>query len=392
MRLEGVTRVEQRLDLVLAPERYGVTVKEACQLWGVSRETFYVWRRRYEREGLGGLEDRSSRPARSPGRMAPDLENRIVDMRRAHPRWGARRIGAELRRQGRQSPARSSIERVLVRNGLLNPPAPAASPLQRFVREHPNELWQIDAKEWPLTNGTVAQIISCIDDHSRYCPASRAFAELSTQAAIATFDEAAGELGLPESVLSDRGTVFTARRTNGVGAFERHVWGFGIYTINGRAYHPQTQGKVERFHRTMGEWLADNGPFSTLRALNRSLDEFRHDYNHDRPHQSLADATPAEVWAATPPARPRPELAAERCRRESLHPTWPNGNLTYSVWVIGVGKEWASTKVRVIDLGHVIEIRDAAGELIRDVKPDYAKRYLGSGRPGGRRARPPSIT
>jgi len=267
-----------------AVERGELTVTEACRLWGVSRQTFYVWRRRRDGEGDGGLGNRSSRPRRSPGRMAPTLESLIVDMRRAHPRWGARRIRAELRRRGVEPlPARSSVHRALVRNGLVaerrrEPPA-----VRRFVRRRANELWQTDAKEWHLSDGTVVQVVSVLDDHSRLCGAVRAFAALSCEAAIEVFDAAAAALGEPEGVLSDRGGVFTGRSSGCVNAFERHLWALGVCTLNGRPYHPQTRGKVERYHRTLGEWLADGGPFADLGALDASLAAFRHDYNHARP-------------------------------------------------------------------------------------------------------------
>jgi transposase InsO family protein len=387
MRLEGVNRVEQRLDMVLAPERYGLGVSEVCSLWGVSRQTFYVWRRRYEAEGLGGLGDRSSRPTSSPGRMPSTLENRIADLRRAHPRWGPRRIRAELARQGLDPPARSTIERVLARNGLRSVAVSSAAPPRRFVRDAPNELWQLDGKDWVLADGTEVHIISVLDDHSRYCGATVAFFDETGQAAITVFDRAVAELGLPESTLADRGSIFTGRRTNCVVAFERHVWAYGVYTINGRGYHPQTQGKIERFHRTLIEWLEDNGPYRSLRGLNRSLEAFRQDYNHQRPHQALDDTTPAQVWAATPPAGPDPQLAAQRCRRQSLHTVQPNGTITYGPWFIAIGTAWARTKVQVIDVGHIIEIHDADGQLIREVKPDRDKHYLGTGNPRGRRPR-----
>lgn len=383
--------MEQRLDMVLAPEQYGVTVAEVCQLWGVSRQTFYVWRRRYEDEGLAGLEDRSSRPARSPARMPADLEARIVDMRQAHRRWGPRRIRSELERLGAAAPARSTIGRVLTRNGLVAPPPPAAPPPRRFVRQRANELWQLDAKQTVLSDGTAVQVISCLDDHSRYCGACTAFAELSSEAAIAVFDAAVAELGAPEATLADRGAIFTGRRTGSVNAFERHVWACGTITVNGRGYHPQTQGKVERFHRTLIEWLEDHGPFPTLSALNRSLRRFRHHYNHERPHQAIGGATPAEVWAAAPKAGPSPELAAEHCRRESLHTTSPKGSVTCGDWVIGLGLPWARTKVRIVDRGTTIEVRGPDGGLIREATPEHGRRYLGTGKRGGHRRRPEQL-
>ena len=380
MRLRGMDTVEQRLDMVRAIEDYGLTATEAAQLWGVSRETWHKWRRRYDSEGIAGLADRSTRPKNFPSRIEGRVEVEIVRLRTDHRRWGPRRIQAELRRRGLTAPAVSTIQAVFARNGLTALPPPKAKPVIRFQRERPNELWQIDAKEWALLDGTKVSIISVLDDCSRFCPAMGVVAgEFQGADAVAVFDAAVAVAGVPVSVLSDRGTQFTARRHNTVSAFERHVWATGAYTLNGRGYHPQTQGKIERFHRTLGEWLDDNGPFGTVDALQRCVEAFRDDYNHARPHQALSDATPAEVWASLERATPDLDATADRRRRECLRPTGPNGNLRYGQWAIGLGTTWANTKVRVVDLGHRIEIY-AGDELVRAMTPDSTKTYLGTGR------------
>jgi transposase InsO family protein len=386
MRMRGVGAVEQRLDMVLAPERYGLTVTETAAMWGVSRQTWHVWRRRYDAEGVAGLADRRSAPRSSPGRVSGRVETEVLRLRAAHPRWGPRRIRTELLRRGLPAPARSTIQRIFVRHGVLpTRPAPPPPP-QRFERAAPNELWQTDATDWVLADGAEVAIISVVDDHSRYCAAAVAAATATREDAIAVFDRAAAEIGLPQAVLSDRGTIFTGRTTGCVVAFERHLWSQGVATINGAAYHPQTQGKIERYHRTLSEWLTDEGPFTDLGALNDELDRFRADYNTARPHQSIGDITPAERFAATPRAAPDPHGTATRRRRESRRNTMANGNLGYGEWIIGLGTAWANTKVLIVDLGHTIEIR-SGDQLIRAVTPDHTRGYLGTGNP--RTGRPP---
>ena len=308
-------------------------------------------------------------------------------MRKAHRRWGARRIRVELRRHGvGQPPARSTIHGVLARNGLVRPVKEPSLPPQRFRREHPNELWQTDAKEVLLRDGTPLQVISDLDDHSRLCMWLWAYPALSAQAAIDVFDAASSAYGLPESVLADRGAIFTGLGFQSVNEFERHLWSLGVYTINGRGYHPQTQGKIERYHRTMQEWLDDHGPFDSIEDLNGSLQEFRRHYNDERPHQGdgMNDRTPAEVFHATERVSIDPDKAKDRCRRESVRRTSPNGNLGYSAWIIGLGSTWARTQVRIVDYGTVIEIYSVDDDLIRNVKPDYTRNYLGTGKPRGR--------
>ena len=380
--------MEQRRQMLDAVEQGDLTVTEACRLWGVSRETFYVWRRRRVAAGDAGLVNRSSVPRRSPGRIAALVESQIVDLRTAHRRWGARRVRVELVRRGVSAvPARSTVHQVLVRNGLVRAAAPKPpAPVIRFVRSKANELWQMDATEVELGDGTVMQVISALDDCSRYCGAVEAFPALSGQAAGGVFDAAAGELGLPESVLCDNGAIFTGRVKHCVNLFERHLWAHGVYTINGRARHPQTQGKIERYHRTLNEWLTDHGPFDTIGQLNTSLHQFRHHYNHERPHQGdgMNDHTPAEVFAAADKAGPNPTIAVERCRRETVRRTTPTGNVGYGEWTIGLGRAWGRTQVRVIDYGATIEIYSVDDDLIRQVKPDHTRTYLGTGKPRGR--------
>jgi transposase InsO family protein len=388
MRIEGVGVAEQRLDMVRAVKQDGLSVTEVCQLWGVSRQTYYVWERRYEAEGVDGLADRSSRPRSSPRRIQANLESFIVELRQTHPRWGARRIKAELTRRGRKPPSKSTIHTVLVRNGLVRPLPREPKANLRFERDSPNELWQTDAKEVPLANGTIAQVISVLDDHSRLCCAVDAFAELAGEHAVSLFDDAARAWGLPFSVLADRGVTFTGRGTNTVVRFERHLWARGVLTINGRPYHPQTQGKIERYHRTLGEWLDDQGSIADLAALRSLLVLFQRDYNECRPHQGIDDMTPLERWSASAPRGPAPELTADRRRRESIRSTGANGNLYYGEWVIGLGRAMASSKVRVVDLAYVIEIY-AGDQLVRSVIPDHTRSYLGTGLPRGRH-RPPT--
>jgi len=386
MRMAGVSRVEQRLDMVLAPERYGLTVAEAAAMWNVSRQTWHVWRRRYDEGGVEALVDRSSAPHHSPGRVSGRVELEILRLRAAHPRWGPRRLQSELRRRGLQAPSRSTIQRVLARHGVLPAVKPKPPPPRRFERSQPNELWQIDATDWVLADDTEVEIISCLDDHSRYAPASVAFLTETSEHAIAVFDLAVAEIGLPHSVLADRGSIFTGRVSGSVVAFERHLWSHGVLTINGRGNHPQTQGKIERFHRTLSEWLTDHGPYPDLDALNAELGRFLLDYNTLRPHQSLAEATPAERFAATPRATADPAGTLERRRRETRRTVNANGTINYGQWVIGLGTPWAHTKVLLTDLGHTIEIRDGL-TVIRAVEPDPTRHYLGTGakRPG----RPP---
>jgi transposase InsO family protein len=391
--LKVVTMAELRLDVLTEPLRSGETVADVCRRYGISRDTYYRYRRRYLAEGLEGLEDRSRRPRSSPAQIPVEVEIRICDMRRDHPRWGARRIRAELTREGIEAPAVSTVHRVLRRNGLVaaQPPRrPRAD--KRFEREIANDLWQIDATQIPLGNGTKAWVVNVLDDHSRYLLATLAGEAATGELAWDTFEIAASRYGLPRQVLSDNGLCFTGRLHGVEVAFEHSLSDLGVELINSAPYHPQTLGKLERFHRTLKDWLADEGPPFDLEHLGELLDGFRHHYNRQRPHQGIDDQTPAERYepAPLPPAQIR--LAGPG---EMTEPSYPphsiirkvgaTGSFGYQGKLIQVGTRWVGAQVRVIPIGELIHVY--YGErVIRTLTIDPDRYYQAlNGRHNGRR-------
>lgn len=381
----------QRLQIIQTPALKGWTVAQTCAFYGVSPSRFYVWRARFSADGLEGLRERSRCPRSSPNQTRAALEQRIVAMRRQHRRWGAQRIRDELIRAGIDPPAVSTIHQVLDRHGLIETgtPRPGAGPL-RFQRQRPNELWQLDAKEdWPLVDGTVAQIIDILDDHSRFLCAIRAWPHLSEDHAWATLDEATSSYGIPQQLLSDNASWLTGQHHDTVIEFERRCWQDGIDTIHGRPHHPQTQGKIERHHLTLAGWLADQPPAATLVDFQEQLDRYRHHYNHERPHQALGQArTPAEVYAATPKAEPAGHAPTATFTRIVSR----TGTVNYSGWSIHIGRAWAATVVTLIE--HQAKLRIVFGDellalvvLDRELHPNG---YISTGRPRGRPQRRPT--
>lgn len=379
----------QRLQIIQTPALKGWTVDQTCAFYGVSTSRFYEWRARFAAEGLEGLRDRSRRPVVSPARTSAELETRIVGMRKTHPRWGAHRIRDELLRAGVKPPAISTIHQVLRRHDLVDnarPRRPVAD--QRFRRALPNELWQLDAKEdWELAGGAVAQIIDIIDDHSRFLCALRAGPSLSEQFAWETLSGAVEELGTPQQLLADNAAWITGRFHGTVIEFERRCWLAGIDTIHGRPNHPQTQGKVERHHRTLTEWLTDQPRAATITELQHQLDRYRHHYNHKRPHQALGLArTPAEIYAATAKATPKPNSRTATFTRIVA----ATGVVNYSGWLIHIGRRWAGTVVTVTEQHAKLRIT-FGDELLASVALDrdlYPDRYISTGKPRGRPRRP----
>ena len=376
---------ELRFDVLFEPERTGETVADVCRRYGISRDTYYRYRRRYLEEGIEGLEDRSRKPRSSPNRIPAEVEIRIVEMRSGHPRWGARRIRAELTREGLEAPAVSTVHQVLRRNGLVatQPPRrPRAD--KRFEREICNDLWQIDATQIPLGDSSKAWAVNILDDHSRFLLATLTGPAATTDLAWDTFETAASRYGLPQQVLSDNGLAFTGRLHGVEVAFETNLRDLGVQLINSAPYHPQTLGKLERFHRTLKEWLTDEGPPWDLEHLQELLDGFRFHYNRHRPHQGIGDATPAERYenveqTSPPPPRIRPVDPAKINTPDYpphaiLRKATPVGNVGYNGKQIQIGYRWAGATVRVIHIGEIIHIY-YGDHLIRSLTIDPDRDY-----------------
>jgi transposase InsO family protein len=384
MALRTVTMAELRFEVLLAAERSGESVSEVCRRYGISRETYYRYRRRYLAAGIEGLEDQSRRPKVSPGRIDAALEAVICGMRRDHPRWGARRIHAELVRAGKSAPAVSTIHQALRRNHLVADQAPRRpKALRRFEREIANDLWQIDATEVHLTDQHKAYVLDVIDDHSRYLLAAIAAEAPTGEAAWDCFEEAASRYGLPRQVLSDNGLCFTGRLHGYTVEFETSLAELDVQLINAAAYHPQTLGKLERFHRTLKEWLADQGPACDLAHLQELLDGFRYHYNRDRPHQGIGNQTPAERYQS-----PSPEVVTGRTisvgfdqhgepiypPRATVRPVSAAGKLCYANKQIQVGRRWAGARIRVIVIDGLVHLYWGE-ELIRALAIDPTRHH-----------------
>lgn len=387
MALRVRTMAELRLEVVVERERTGASVAEVCRRHGISRETYYRYRRRYLAQGLEGLRDRSRAPIRSPGRIEPALEAEIRRMRTDHPRWGARRIRAELHRRGVDPPAVSTIHQALRRGGLVAPGPPRKpKALRRFEREVSDDLWQIDATRVLLATRRAAWVLDAIDDHSRYLLAAVAASRPTGEAAWDCFEAAATRYGLPRQVLSDNGLTFTGRLHGTEVAFERNLAELGVELVTSGPYHPQTLGKLERFHRTLKAWLADEGPARDLPHLQDLLDAFRHHYNADRPHQGIGDLTPAERYRFRPPVAEVPASLGVDHHGEPVYPPhsivrkpskW--GVISYQAHQIHLGSRWAGARVRVIPVGSLIHVFYGE-ELVRVLAMDPSVNYQASGR------------
>jgi transposase InsO family protein len=296
MREMSVT--EQRYRAVQGVLADGRTVSEVASQWEVSRRTLHRWLARYEGGGMEGLGDGSHRPAHCPHQMPAATEVMVLEMRRAHPYWGARRIALELNRKGVQpAPSESAVYRCLVRAAVIDPMTRRRrrETWKRWERGAAMELWQLDVVHgFLLADGTSAKALTGIDDHSRFCVSARLMVRERTQAVCDGFSSALQTYGVPQQVLTDNGKVFTGRFAQPPVEvlFDRICRENGVDHILTAPRTPTTTGKIERFHRTLREDFNTRQIFRNLKTAQEALDEWVTYYNTQRPHQSLADATP----------------------------------------------------------------------------------------------------
>jgi transposase InsO family protein len=297
-----------RLELVTLMRAEGANVAELARRFGVARKTAYKWLRRYEARGCTGLANESRRPRASPRRTAPSTEQAALAVRAAHPCWGGRKIAAVLRRQGEVTPpAPSTITAILHRHQRIDPPHDAAGRQgwQRFEQVRPNDLWQMDFKgHFLLRNGQRCHPLTILDDHSRFNLALRACADERAVTVQQHLTDVFQRFGLPARMLMDNGAPW--------GSHAEHPWTpltlwllrLEIGVTHGRPYHPQTQGKEERFHRTLKWELLRDHRLEDQAQAQAHFNPWRQSYNHERPHEALGLQVPADRYAPSPRAMP----------------------------------------------------------------------------------------
>jgi len=295
---KAVSVMEARIEFVLRAQRKEAPIGRLCAEYGVSRQCGQLWLGRYRQSGsFTALAERSRRPQRSPTKTPEPLEDRVVALRR-EVGWGARKIGVLLAEEGWALPE-WTIQRILKRRGLLGEPACRVQAVRRFERAEPNELAQLDFKgEYRVVEGRCYPL-SLLDDHSRYLLGLWALPSLKAEGVQGALEGLFRERGVPQALLLDRGVPWWST-SNGHGLTQLSVWLLDqdLELIHGRAYHPQTRGKVERFHRTLKERTAHEGLPETLAAWQAWARRFRTEYNERRPPEALGMRRPAQVYSA----------------------------------------------------------------------------------------------
>lgn len=351
-----------------------LNVTEAAAEYGYSRRHLQRLLKRYREDGLDAVEPRSRAPKTLPGATPQNVRQRVIDLRVQLTADGLDAgpvtIVWHLQREGHRRLSTSTVRRILHRAGLIEP-EPRKRPRSSYIRfeaAQPNEMWQSDFMHWRLEDGTDVEVLNWLDDHSRYLLSCTVHRPVTGDAVVATFLTIVDHYGVPASTLTDNGRVYTAKFGGGRNAFEQLLPHLGVQQKNGKPNHPQTQGKVERFHQTLKRRLAAQPPAQTIPELQHQLDEFRRYYNHQRPHRALERSTPGEAYHATPKAQPATARAPGhyRIRYDRLD---PKGRMTLRhagrIHHLGIGAGHARRRVLALADDTTVTVIDlSTGELL----------------------------
>ena len=293
-----LTVTQQRSEFLALARREDSNISELCRRFGISRKTAYKWLKR------DSVEDRPRHPKNSPKRSDTALEAQVLAVRDAHPAWGGRKIAHLLKRDQEIHVAPSTVTNILHRHGRISAEASeAATPWQRFEHPYPNALWQMDFKgHVGMNNGGRCHPLTILDDHSRYNILLLALANERGEGVQAALVQAFTQYGLPERINIDNGAPWARRG----GLTQLAVWliRLGIRLSFSRPYHPQTNGKDERFHRSLKAEVFAVHTLGDLQHAQQLLDNWRHCYNHERPHEALDMDTPVSRYRISPRTMP----------------------------------------------------------------------------------------
>lgn len=362
----------------------GARPSELIRSHPISESWLFRLLARYRAGGYAALEPRSRRPKTSPRQTPPHIRQAIVELRRELVEQGldagAQTISHHLQQRFGSSPSRPTIWRILKANDLVSP-QPHKRPKSSWIRfqaELPNEMWQADSTHCLLVDGSDVEILNLIDDHSRFCVASVAFRTVKAPDVLETFSVAAQSYGYPAKFLSDNAAVFSGASRKGRVALESELDRLGIDSRHSSPYHPQTCGKVERFHWTMKKFLAKQAPAESIAHLQLQLDAFRDIYNQQRPHRATGGRTPFQVFQARIKAQPATGSSAlqYRVRRDRL-----DGYGKVTIRYLGrlrhlyVSYKRRRQPVTLLVAGAQLKVVAEDGSILRELTLDSSRRY-----------------
>jgi transposase InsO family protein len=344
-----ISAMSQRHEFVLLAGQEKANVRQLCRQFGISSATAYKWLRRFQAEGAQGLQELSRRPNNSPMRTATEIEKAVISQRHKHPAWGGRKLRARLLALGHtQVPSPSTITSILDRHHLLtNEEALKHKPWIRFVHPQPNDLWQMDFKgDFALGRGRCYPL-TVLDDHSRFSLGLVACSNQRTETTRTALVSVFRRYGLPWRMAMDNGAPWAVYRHDRTRYTEFSVWliRLGIRLSFSRPHHPQTQGKAERFHRTLAVELLRDQLWRNQQECQRALEKWRAQYNLIRPHEALGLTVPAAHYQAS--VRPFPEalLPIEYDDHEITRKVGDRGQVKYQQRKFFLGNAFAGLRV-----------------------------------------------
>jgi transposase InsO family protein len=370
----------------------GSSPTELARSHPISRSWLFRLLARYRAGGYAALERRSRRPKSSPRQTTLEIQQAIVELRRELINGGfdagAQTIAHHLRLRFGTTPSRPTIWRILKANGLITaqPHKRPKSSWIRFQAELPNEMWQADSTHWLLADRSDVEVLNLIDDHSRFCLASVAFRTVKAADVLETFYLAAESHGYPAKFLSDNAAVFSGAPRKGRVVLESELDRLGIDSKHSSPYHPQTCGKVERFHQTLKRYLECQAPADNLAHLQLQLDGFRLYYNQQRPHRSVDGRTPFQAFQARLKAGPCPttQPVQYRVRRDKL-----DGGGRVTIRYLGrlrhlyVSYKHRRQPVTLLVAGSHLRVVAEDGSILRELTLDPDRNYQPVDQAGG---------
>ena len=363
----------------------GRSAREVAKAHGVSKSWIYELVARFRKGGYKALKPRSRRPQSCKHQVSEKVVKAIVKLRKQLERdghdAGAHTIAFHLAKQLDHTPSVTTIWRILKRKGLVVPKPQRCphSSIKRFQADLPNQMWQADVTHWHLADGSDVEILNFEDDHSRLFLASDVYATTKAADVVGTFHKVCSYHGLPASLLTDNGAVFTAKARKGKVLLESELERLGIVYKNSRPYHPQTCGKVERLHQTLKKYLAKQAPAKTNAELQVQLDRFVHYYNNVRPHRALGRRTPLQAFNDRVKAGPVKAADTDTYFRVRNDKVDKSGSVTLRhqsrLYHIGIGRAYKGQPIRLLIADRNIRVVDKDGQLIRQLTLDPNRNY-----------------
>ena len=340
--------MSQRKEFVTLAQSEGVNMSELCQRTGVSRKTGYKWLRRYLEGGDQGLHDLSKRPLQSPNRTSQEIEQLVVDLRREHPTKGGHVLARMLQDRGYEGvPSKSTITAILRRHGLIDPSESAKhEPYKRFEHDEPNDLWQMDFKgHFPMSRGGRCHPLTVLDDHSRFSLGVRACRDERGQTVQEHLTSIFRHYGMPYTILVDNGSPWGSDLAHPFTPLTVWMIQLGIRVIHSSPYHPQTLGKLERFHRSLKAELLQATSFTDIDHCQSCFDPWRHFYNLERPHHALDLDTPASRYTPSLRSFPQALPIIEYDSDDQVRTVDVNGRISFMGRLFRVGKAFRGKQV-----------------------------------------------